>query len=96
MKSAFNRSVPMSDSKSSDSPQVKFIDEWLQAFDARDMDRIAKCLHKDYRNIMYPRSLGKPEETKEEWLEYMAGIFNLWTERKVRCLNRYWVPLCRG
>ena len=51
---------------------------------------IGKCLHKDYRNTMYPRSLGKPEQTKEEWPEYVVGLFNLWTERKVSYLNCYW------
>ena len=86
----------MSDSKSSDSPQVKLIHEWLRAFEARDMDRIANCLHKDYRNIMYPRSLGKPERTKEEVLEYLAGLFRLWTERKVSYLKCRQVSLCHS
>ena len=86
----------MSDSKSSDSPQVKFVHEWLRALDTRDMDRIAKCVHKDYRNIMYPRFLGRPERTKEEMLEHLAELFSLWTEREVSNLNCHQVPLCRG
>ena len=69
----------MTDSESSDSPQIKLYRECCQAFLARDPDLIAKATHKDYRYVAYPRSLGKPEQTKEEWLGQYAGIINLWT-----------------
>ena len=57
--------------------------EWGQAFEEKDLDRVAKTLHKDYRHISYPRSLGRPEKNREEWLEYIAGVTSLWTEQKV-------------
>jgi hypothetical protein len=43
------------------------------------MDIIASTMHKDYRYISYPRSLGKPEETREVWVERFAGVISLWT-----------------
>ena len=80
----------MSDPTSSGSPQVKFVHEWLQAIQTRDLDSVAKCMHKDYRHIFHPRSLGTQEQTKEGYLEYVARIYNIWTEFEV---SSYWVPL---
>ena len=68
---------------SSDSPQVKFVHEWGLAFEKRNLDLIAKLLHKDYRHTTYPRSLGKPEKTREEWLEHIAGVLSIRTEQDV-------------
>jgi len=73
----------MPDWENSDSPQVKLMLEWAQGFEKKDMAIIAKCLHKDYRHTYYPRSLGKPEVTKEQWLEHVTGVVNLWTDHKV-------------
>ena len=92
-KSAFNRSVPMSNSTS---PQVKFVHEWFQVLQTRDLDRVANFLHKDYRNTLYPRSLGTPEQTKEEWLEHAAERYKLWTSWEVSCIGCHQAPLCRG
>ena len=67
----------------SDSPQIKLIQEWGLAFDKKNLDLIAKTLHKDYRHTTYPQSLGKPEKTRKEWLEHIAGVIGLWTEQDV-------------
>ena len=91
-KFAFNP-CPMSDLKSSDSPQVKFVHEWNQAVRNGDLDFLAKSIPKDYRNTFYPRSLGVPDQTKEEFLEYIGGFFNLWTEWEVSYISCYWSPL---
>jgi hypothetical protein len=69
----------MANPESSDSPQVKFLYEWSQIFQTGDLDLIAKALHKDFRYVICPKSLGKPEETREEWLERFAGVLSLWT-----------------
>ena len=92
-RSAFDRSVSMSDL---DSPQVKYIHEWLQAIQTKDLDHLAKCLPKDYRHTYYPRSLGKPEQTKEEFLEYIAGLYSIWPEFEVSYIGCCRVPLCRS
>ena len=64
---------------SSDSPQVNLIQEWGQGFHKRDLSLLEKALHKDFRYITYPRSLGKPEQTREEWLGQIAGVLKIWT-----------------
>ena len=83
----------MSGLKSSDSPQVKFVHEWNQAVRNGDLDFLAKSIPKDYRNTFYPRSLGVPDQTKGEFLEYIGGFFNLWTEWEVSYISCYWSPL---
>ena len=69
----------MANPETSDSPQVKFLHEWNRGFQKRDLDLLSKGLHEDFRSATYPKSLGKPEETKEEWLARFAGILSLWT-----------------
>ena len=73
----------MSNSENSDSPQVKLIREWGGAFEKIDMDAVAKTLHKDYRHTIYPRSIGRPEQNREEWLKHIAGLSSLWTKVEV-------------
>jgi hypothetical protein len=70
----------MANPETSDSPQLKFFRECGQ--DSKrtgDLGSIANILHKDFRYLAYPRSLGQPEQTKEEWLERWTGIMSLWT-----------------
>ena len=86
----------MSDQENSDSPQVKLMHEWGQAFHQKDLSLIAKCLHKDFRHTSYPQSLGMPEETREEWLEHFAGIISLWTDHEVSLTSCYLTSVCRG
>jgi len=79
-KTTISRFVPMSNTESSDSPQVKFVREWVQAFERKDLDIIAKSLHEDFRVVSYPQSFNQPEKTKEEWLGHLTGIIAVWTE----------------
>ena len=46
-------------------------------FHTGNPDLIAKALHNDYRYVSYPRSLGRPEQTKEERLEEFTGIISI-------------------
>ena len=69
--------------ETSNSPQVKLMLDWDQGFQKRDLALIAKSLHKDYRHTTLPRSLGRPEQTREEWLEHIASVLSLWTDHTV-------------
>jgi hypothetical protein len=73
----------MANPESSESPQVKLMYELDSGFTRRDLDIIAKQLHKDYRHITHPRSLGMPEQSREEWLKHFAWVMSLWTENVV-------------
>jgi len=64
----------MSDLPSSSSPQLRVVNEFVRGFDERNVDILAKTLHKDFRRIIYPRSLGAPELTKDEWLKNMREV----------------------
>ena len=58
-----------------DSPQIKLWIEFAQAFKPMNVDSLRKCLHKDFRHVSLPRSIGEPERNKEEWVEAMEGFF---------------------
>ena len=73
----FNR-LPMANPESSDSPQAKLFHECGWEFHKGDRALVEKTLHKEFRYIPYPRSLGRPEQKKEEFLEYWAGTTSLW------------------
>lgn len=70
----------MSSAEATDSPQVKVVRSFLEGIDKRDVDRVAKLLHKDYHQIAYPRSMGRAVENKDEWLQQIKGVMDLWTE----------------
>jgi hypothetical protein len=87
----------MANPETSDSPQVKLVHECRQGFGTRDLDRIAKTLHNDYRFVAYPKSLGHPEQTKEEQLERWAGLISLWAaDSEVSYIGCALVPLRRN
>jgi len=57
--------------------------DWAEAFKKGDVDLIASAVHKDYRHSSYPRSIGKPERNREEWLEHMRAVHGLWDRPEV-------------
>ena len=74
-----NHLIPMANPEASDSPQVKLFLECSRGFQKKDMAATAKSLHEDCRYVVYPRSLGRPDQTKEGWIEQWEGIISLWT-----------------
>jgi len=40
-----------------------------------NVEIIGKYLHKDFRRTVYPRSIGQPEQNKEEWLKELSVGF---------------------
>ena len=61
------------------SPQIKLITEWNEGHLQRNVDILVKHAHKDFRRVIYPRSMGYPEQNKEEWLKEIRGIFGFAT-----------------
>ena len=62
-----------------DSPQVKLTYEMVRGFESGGVDMFAKHVHKDFRYITYPRSVGKLDQTGEEWLQELAQNWNVLT-----------------
>lgn len=73
----------MSASESPDSAQVKLMREWGLGFEKKDVGLIAKNLHKGFRLVSHPRSLGMPEENREEYLQRITEAMTLWTDNEV-------------
>lgn len=70
----------MSGVETNGSPQLELVRSFLLGFEKRDVDLIENALHKDYRRITHPRSVGKPEQTKEEYVQHTRELISLWTE----------------
>ena len=66
----------MSNLETNGSPQLEVIHSYIQELEKRDVDRAGKALHKDYCRLTYPKSVGKPAQTKEEHLQFIGGIAN--------------------
>jgi hypothetical protein len=62
------------------SPQIKLINDWNEGFIQMNVDIVGKYLHKDFRRSVYPRSIGQPDQSKEEWLKELSVILGLATE----------------
>jgi len=50
-------------------PQIKLISDWTGGFTGMDVEITGRHLHKDFRRSILPRSLGHPEQSKEEALK---------------------------
>jgi len=84
--------ITMSYSESA-SPQVKLVLEWVEGYKKKDLEILARPLHKDFRQIAYPRSLDKPEKNKEELLAYIAKVSSIWTETEASHFGYFSNPL---
>lgn len=66
--------------ETSNSPQIKLLHSICEGIHTRNIELVAKTLHKDLLRTTYPRSLGVPEYDKEEWLQKLRELFEIWTE----------------
>jgi len=57
------------------SPQAKLLYECREGFRAKDLNRFGKPFHKDFRHIFHPRRLGRPSQSKDEYLEETKVLF---------------------
>lgn len=56
------------------SPQIKLVAELDRAYKDKNIDFLSKRLHKDFRYIVYPRSLGRPVVNREEFIGNLAAV----------------------
>jgi hypothetical protein len=59
-----------------ESPQVRLLHEFDRGFLEKDISILEKPLHKDFRHVVYPKSLGVPVVNREEWLKHMGNVFD--------------------
>ena len=66
------------------SPQIQLINEWNDGFATLNVELLVKPLHKDFRRVIYPKSIGLPEQNKEDWTKEITGILGFATGFDVR------------
>jgi hypothetical protein len=49
--------------------------EWVQGIKEKDVGTLEKCLHKDFRRIIYPKYIGEPTQNKEELLKQHTTFY---------------------
>ena len=71
------------------SPQIRLVNEWNEGLSSLDVELLSKPLHKDFRHVVYPKSIGDPEQNKEGWIKDFTGFMGLATGFDVRYALRY-------
>jgi len=65
-------------------PQLKATQKWIEAYAAIDLGKINVVTSKNYKHQTLPKSIGLPEETKEEYIRRLTGTLPLFTKFEVR------------
>lgn len=75
-----NHFVPMSNLETDGSPQLELARSYFQGAQKRNIDQIAKTMHKGFIRVTHPRSAGRPAQSREEYLQTLGDLIGLWTE----------------
>jgi len=73
----------MSNLETNGSPQLELVRSFILGIEKGDMDEVGKTMHKDHRRFTYPRSLGKPVQTKEEYLQHAGAVISRLKDHKL-------------
>jgi hypothetical protein len=57
------------------SPQIKLLLEWHEALKEKSVDSLGRCLHKDFRRVVYPQHIGEPTQNKESFLKQCEAVY---------------------
>jgi hypothetical protein len=55
--------------------QIKLVLEYVRGVTEKNLDTLEKCLHKNFRRTIYPKSIGEPTQNKEEFLKLNATLY---------------------
>ena len=69
-------------------PQLRVVKKWFEAYASLDVDKPEPLLSKDYKQQTLPKSIGLPDETKEEHLKRFRGMSPSITKLEVRIQYR--------
>ena len=65
-------------------PQLKVFQKWIDVFPSLDITRIDPFLSRNYIHETFPKSIGLPDETKEEYIERYTRTLSSITKIEVR------------
>ena len=65
-------------------PQLKVVQKWIDAYVSLDINNLNTVFSKDYKHQTLPKSMGIPEETKDEYIKRYGGVLPLFTKFEVR------------
>ena len=65
-------------------PQLKVFQKWIDAFSSLDITKIDPILSKNYIHETFPKSIGLPDETKEENIKRHEETLRAMSKLEVR------------
>lgn len=66
-------------------PQLRAAQKWIDAYIALDVGKVDAVFSKNYKHQTLPlKSIGLPEETKEEYTQRYGGLLPVFTKFEVR------------
>lgn len=68
-------------------PQLKLVKKWIDAYLSLDLREMDKVLAKGYKHEALPKTIGLPEETKEEYMKRYGELLPVFTKYNV-CIQR--------
>jgi len=74
-------------------PQLKATQKLIDAYTTRDISKIGAVFSRDYRHQTLPKSIGPPEEGREEYIKRCGGLLPSFTKFEVRIQR--WVTILR-
>ncbi len=75
------------------SPQIKLISDWNEGYNQLNVEILEELMHKDFRYLVYPQTIGELETSKEVWIEAVAKLFGYLIEVDVGYTSCYSNPL---
>ena len=65
-------------------PQLMAAQKWVDAYGTRDIGQIGAVSSKDYQHQTLPKSIGLPEEGRDEYIKRCGGLLPSFTKFEVR------------
>ena len=69
-------------------PQLQAAQKWIDAYVTRDIGKIGATLSKNYKHQLLPKSMGLPEEGREEYIKKRGELLPSFTKFEVRIQRR--------
>ena len=65
-------------------PQLKAVKRWIDAYASFDIQKIDSLFSRNFKHQTLPKSLGRAEETREDYIARLGGVLPMFTSFRVR------------
>ena len=65
-------------------PQLKAVKRWIDAYASLDIQKIDSLFSRNFKHQTLPKSLGRDEETREDYIVRLGRVLPMFTSFRVR------------